>query len=1329
VALRGVARHGRRLAYVCALACALCAVWSCASASAVEYVDGISDQSVPYWDGGYGGYFTEFFKNDWLPAGHIKYARYVVRWSAINGSENTTYQDWCTDAGTAYWNGLHLTLDLSLTSFNASEARPTPTQYREYLSDLLTQCPAISIVEPWNEPNNAGATYVNPTLAAEYAKEAASVCSEPAHGCSTVVGNLLDSSSMVGYENEYREALKGWVFPYWGMHPYYAVKNESATTVSEFEGHWGDGASSLWFTEVGAYNCLDYGALEVPGEINQREHAEWFVQNLIKDAAHVFYYEVLDKDREQPQTECERTGAPDTALYVPSSDPNAPDRPRPAAAWIYDNKGEPWAYTGGASVVYKKYAYLTGSVYPGGYPTDYYFQFGTSPSSKTNSTEGSAGEGIEDTGADMGVEYLTPYTTYYYRIVALNGYGEDAGVEKTFKTESAPASAATQSASEVTRTTAKFHGEVYPDGVSTDYYFTYNEVGGGPQYTEHVYAGGDEAWHSESPTVTELKSCTKYQVQIMAENVDPPSPVSGGVKEFETECWPPSATTDAVKAVKRTSAELEGEVYPNGLKTEYWFEYSKRGAEFKKTSVLEAGSNDAWHAEHATVTLEPCVEYQFRVVAENEDSHNGPPKGDVYGETKYFETKCKPLIQGVKTSELRPNSVVLNAEVNPQEAETTYHFEYDTREYKEGEAAHGTSVPAQPTSIGSGAAFVKVNDAVVNLIPSQTYYYRAVAKNVSGETLGAGQSFKPPEDWELAGKLVTTSKPATAEGTLVVGNVLARAECRMKEEGEIKAVGAGEITKVTGSKGESVLLCPGAKGSICEGVTAEVEPTGLPWKTELVDEPIKNEKGEVVRDEVRERFYGTSEVSPGWTVKCTNGGKWKAVCTGESSGNVENVSAGVPVEFDAKSPLLKCSGTGGEGGGAVEGALVVAGTEGLLSVFGAASGPLRPAVVTAAATSVTSTGATLNGTVAPKALETRYRFEYGTSTSYGKDIPVSEEPKVGSGRLPVAVSQTLSGLEPSTLYHYRLVATSSAGTSYGEDKTFTPGYPAEWKETFHSAVKAEGTVVLEDSGSDVTAECTVREEGTVTGAKGTITTVTNAKGETKFTCHTIKQGFCGEAAVEVQATSLPWSTELIDAPIKNTKGEVVRYEPRQRFYGSSAPGWQLSCKALGSTVTDTCTGEPSGNVENVTAGVPVEFDSKSLSLACTGSAIGVGAVEGVLLTTITEGTLSVYGAKTGPLAPAVVTREASGVTSSGAGLNGTIGAKGAKTEYHFEYGTSTSYGTSVPVPEGKAGEGRTRVGVSEAVTGLHENTLYHYRLVAKNSAGTSDGEDKTFTTN
>jgi Repeat of unknown function (DUF346) len=95
-----------------------------------------------------------------------------------------------------------------------------------------------------------------------------------------------------------------------------------------------------------------------------------------------------------------------------------------------------------------------------------------------------------------------------------------------------------------------------------------------------------------------------------------------------------------------------------------------------------------------------------------------------------------------------------------------------------------------------------------------------------------------------------------------------------------------------------------------------------------------------------------------------------------------------------------------------------------------------PAVGTEAATEITLTGARLRGAVNPNGYSTTYKIEYGTTTSYGTSVPVPSQ-NIGSGTEAVAVSQLVSGLKAGTLYHFRVVATSSKGTTNGNDQTFT----------------------------------------------------------------------------------------------------------------------------------------------------------------------------------------------------------------------------------------------------------------------------------------------------
>jgi hypothetical protein len=98
-------------------------------------------------------------------------------------------------------------------------------------------------------------------------------------------------------------------------------------------------------------------------------------------------------------------------------------------------------------------------------------------------------------------------------------------------------------------------------------------------------------------------------------------------------------------------------------------------------------------------------------------------------------------------------------------------------------------------------------------------------------------------------------------------------------------------------------------------------------------------------------------------------------------------------------------------------------------------------------------------------------------------------------------------------------------------------------------------------------------------------------------------------------------------------------------------------------------------------------------------------------------------------AATATTTAATSVSTSGATLNGTANPNGNPTTYHFEYGTSTAYGTSVPMPDAAVGSDSTNHHLALAVSGLASGTTYHYRIVATDQIGfTSAGADMTVTT-
>ena len=99
-----------------------------------------------------------------------------------------------------------------------------------------------------------------------------------------------------------------------------------------------------------------------------------------------------------------------------------------------------------------------------------------------------------------------------------------------------------------------------------------------------------------------------------------------------------------------------------------------------------------------------------------------------------------------------------------------------------------------------------------------------------------------------------------------------------------------------------------------------------------------------------------------------------------------------------------------------------------------------------------------------------------------------------------------------------------------------------------------------------------------------------------------------------------------------------------------------------------------------------------------------------------------------PSAPTATGNPASEITDTAATLNGTVNANSATATVSFDYGQTTGYGESVNATQSPLAASAANVAVSARVTALVCNTAYHYRVVATNSAGTTTGEDQTFTT-
>lgn len=299
------------------------------------YVDGISDQSLPYWDGFFAGsHSAGFFHEAWVAglSSHIALARYVVQWNVTSGAHPaylSQLESWYRDV-----LSLGLTPEISLAAYDGV-LPDTSSEYRAALQTLLERFPATAYVEAWDEPNDTPGLTAD--VAARYTLIAQSLCE--AQGCTVIAGNFLDSPSMSAYEQQYARALRPASFANWGIHPYLAVKTRDDSTVLAFRSGLPEAGAGerIWFTEVGAYRCQGGARPALLGERAQALDASWLVNSLMPEIrpAHVFYYEFLFKDHRPPP--CDRSDS-DTALYVPAGDRNGADIARAAASYIYDDR-------------------------------------------------------------------------------------------------------------------------------------------------------------------------------------------------------------------------------------------------------------------------------------------------------------------------------------------------------------------------------------------------------------------------------------------------------------------------------------------------------------------------------------------------------------------------------------------------------------------------------------------------------------------------------------------------------------------------------------------------------------------------------------------------------------------------------------------------------------------------------------------------------------------------------------------------------------------------------------------------------------------------------
>jgi hypothetical protein len=95
-------------------------------------------------------------------------------------------------------------------------------------------------------------------------------------------------------------------------------------------------------------------------------------------------------------------------------------------------------------------------------------------------------------------------------------------------------------------------------------------------------------------------------------------------------------------------------------------------------------------------------------------------------------------------------------------------------------------------------------------------------------------------------------------------------------------------------------------------------------------------------------------------------------------------------------------------------------------------------------------------------------------------------------------------------------------------------------------------------------------------------------------------------------------------------------------------------------------------------------------------------------------------------APTAITGTASGLGTSTATLDGAVNPNGQAATVQFQYGLTTSYGSTAAIAGSLSGT--TTQAVSVSLLGLLPGTTYHFQVAATNVLGANAGQDQAFTT-
>lgn len=296
---------------------------------------------------------------------------------------------------------------------------------------------------------------------------------------------------------------------------------------------------------------------------------------------------------------------------------------------------------------------------------------------------------------------------------------------------------------------ATLRGQTRPNGDDTDAWF---EWGTSPSNLSNITlvqdVGSGVSFVGYSVTISGLDENTTYYYRAVAQNSDGTD--FGGIVSLTTDDIDtndeaePDVTTLSARNVEDDEARLRGQVRPNDLYTDVWFEWGDSRFNLDEDTSREIIDRDTSSASFDFVidNLDDDTLYYFRAVAENDE---GIDRGSVFS----FRTDDngsgddEPDIRDVDVENIDDDSARLVCTVDANGNTTSVWFEWDE---DEDDVDDGDGEKTRRVSVSRSNTRRDVKITITGLDDDTRYFFRCVAKNSEGTDRSRVEDFRTDDD-------------------------------------------------------------------------------------------------------------------------------------------------------------------------------------------------------------------------------------------------------------------------------------------------------------------------------------------------------------------------------------------------------------------------------------------------------------------------------------------------------------------------------------------------------------------------------------------------------